>query len=74
MSVMIHTTGLQIKRVYTSLGVSCMVFVFHLKGGNTVITKNLQWIAFHLPGPDAKWFLYPMSRDLNFNLFNSFYI
>ncbi len=26
------------------------------KRGNIVMTKNLQWIAFHLPGPHANFF------------------
>ena len=26
-----------------------------------------RWIAFHLPGPHAKWFVYPMSQTLDFN-------
>ena len=49
-----------------SLQAICLTSI--IKGGNMVMTKNLHWIAFHLPGPCAKCFLYPMSQTLDFNV------
>ena len=36
--------------------------------------KEPIWIAFHLPGPHVKWFLYTHSQLLDFCTFNSFHI
>ena len=43
-----------------------------LKGKYTVMRWHHHWISFHLPGPHAKWILYPMSQTVDFEYKNRF--